>query len=201
MSKQVILCISILIIVVLAIVSAAGCETRLPDKSTPTGAFSRLSRCVDTASTGCLFRELDNKTRWTVSSIHKILRETRRTVEESYPDDERVRNAVYGKWHKESAAETDVEMFDILCSRHACLKKLARGFAAVKEEKITADVATITTVRGETFHLKKSNGKWGIVLLSDVIDGEAVRLSDSLKQVRRNAKEYEQQRLATGKTH
>ncbi|MBN2717565.1 MAG: hypothetical protein JXX14_17065 [Deltaproteobacteria bacterium] len=192
MLKTVIWLISIIII--------CGCETKIPDRSTPEGAFSRLSRCIDAASTECLFWELDNETRWTVSSIHKILKETRQTVEKSYPADATLRSSVYGKWQQEALAQTDVAMFDTLCKKHNCLKLLARGFGAITARQIKNNTAEIHTVRDAAFELRKSKGQWGIVLLQDVLEGEKIRLSDSLKQVRRNANEYEQQRLATGKT-
>jgi len=201
MSKYVLLPISFILTFILTFGwLLTGCKTQPPDRTTPTGAFSRIARCIDGASTECLFTELDNETRWTVSSIHKILQQTRQTVEKSYPEDIDLRNGVYGIWLKESTAQTDVEMFDILCRKHQCLKSLARGFGAVKTKRVEGDIATITTMRDATFKLKKNKNQWGIILLSDVLEGEKIRLSNSLKQIKRNAKEFEQQRLATGKT-
>jgi hypothetical protein len=175
-----------------------GCKTQLPDRSTPKGAFARLSPCIDAADTGCVFYELDVDTRNTVSSIYRILKEMRQVVEKSYPEDEKLRSTVFGKWLKESTAGSDTEMFDLLCRREHCLKQLAMGFGAITELKESGDTATVTTVRNKSFVIRKSKGEWGIVLLSDALDGEQIRLTSSLEQVERNAREYEQQRLATG---
>ncbi len=176
----------------------ASCKTGIPDRSTPKGAFARLSPCIDAADTGCVYYELDVDSRNTVSTIYRILKEMRQAVEESYPEDEQLRSAVFGKWLKESTAGSDTEMFDLLCRREHCLKQLAMGFGAITEMKESGDTATVTTVRNKTFVLRKSKGEWGIVLLSDALDGEQIRLTSSLEQVKRNAREYEQQRLATG---
>ncbi|MBN2529298.1 MAG: hypothetical protein JXR76_23120 [Deltaproteobacteria bacterium] len=177
----------------------SACETKIPDKKSPEGAFRRLSACIDSASTECLFGELDSETRWTVSSIYKILQEMKKTVNKSYPDDDALRNSVFGKWHKMAAVKNDVEMFSLLCQKSQCLQHLARGFGAVRELKKDGDEAELTTVRDETFLLRRVKGKWGIVLLDEMLKGEQTRLSDTLRQVKRNAAEYEQQRLATGR--
>lgn len=176
----------------------ASCKTELPDRSTPKSAFARLSPCIDAADTGCVFYELDVDTRNTVSSIYRILKEMRQAVENSYPEDDQLRNTVYGNWLKESAARSDTEMFDLLCRREHCLKQLAMGFGAITGMKESGNTATVTTVRNKSFVLRKSKGQWGIVLLSEALDGEQIRLTSSLEQVKRNAREYEQQRLATG---
>jgi hypothetical protein len=183
---------------ILILLLLTSCKTGIPDRSTPKGAFARLSPCIDAADTGCVYHELDVDTRNTVSTIYRILKEMRQEVEESYPDNDQLRSAVFGKWLKESTAGSATEMFDLLCRREHCLKQLAMGFGAITGMKKFGDTATVTTVRNKSFVLRKSNGKWGIVLLSDTLDGEQIRLTSSLEQVRRNAREYEQQRLATG---
>ncbi|MBN2340447.1 MAG: hypothetical protein JXX29_01150 [Deltaproteobacteria bacterium] len=176
-----------------------GCDTHVPDKKNPEGAFIRLAQCIDTASTNCLFWEIDTETRWSVSSVHKLLSQIRSQVEKSYPKDQMLRDSVYGKWKFAADAETAQEMFHRMCEETQCLQELAKGFGAVKTVTREGNTATVETMRGKRFPLRRTKGKWGLVLFEEKLNGEKIRLSDSLKQVKRNAAEYEQQRLATGR--
>lgn len=186
------------ILLSIAMLFLCNCQTHLPDKKSPKSAFARLSKCVDNASTKCLLWELDTETRWSVSTVYKLLKEIRKTVETSYPQDPALRASVYGKWKEEVLATNVEQMFEILCKKRNCLTTIAQGYGAATSLEQSGETASIMTVRNKRFKMRKTKDTWGIVLFDGELSREKIRLADSLKQVKRNAAEYEQQRLATG---
>lgn len=172
-----------------------GCKPQ--DRSTPEGAFSRLSKCIDAIDARCLFAELDRESRWSLETIHTLLRQTREAVEASYPPEARL--SALGAWAEEAEAKDAAGMFEVFCGKRRCMEVMARGFGAVvKVEKKDRSSAEIETTRGERFLMAEADGEWGLASFAEELQKAKLRSYDRLKQVKLNAAEYEQQRLASG---
>lgn len=166
-----------------------------PDPTTPKGAFSTVAPCIDRADRQCFFRCLERDSRWSIYTIHRTLVEMRGLVEKSYP--EALRESAYGIWSREAVAPTPEAMFEIFCKKRKCLESMAKGFGAVTKVTPTGpDTVTVETVRGATYPMARAAGKWGLDLYREELNTEKIRLFDRLEQVRINAKQYEEQRLA-----
>jgi hypothetical protein len=166
-----------------------------PDRSTPKGAFAMIAPCIDRADRRCFFRTLDRESRWSLCTIHRTLLDIRREVESSYPEEKR--ESAFGLFGEEALTETPEEMFEVYCRDRRCLEKVARGYGAVKHVRHTgADTAEITTTRGQVFRMVRAGGQWGLDLFGDELRTIKVRMIDRLKQVRANAKQYQEQKLA-----
>ena len=121
----------------------------------------------------------------------------RELVDKSYP--EHLRESAYGVWSKEALTATPEELFEIHCRKRKCLERMAKGFGAVtRVSKTGPDAVTVETSRGGKYKMLRAAGKWGLDLYRDEFQDAKVRLLDRLKQVRVNAKQYEEQRLASG---
>ena len=122
-----------------------------------------------------------------------------RSLDRSYPADRRDPVAVFGTWAKAAKAKDAHEVFSAFCSGRDCLRQLARGLGAVTEiSDLTGTAATIKTTRGDSFQMACADGEWGLATYRDELIKEKIRLGDNLDQVRRNAADFDEQRLATG---
>jgi hypothetical protein len=165
------------------------------DPSTPKGAFAMVGQCIDKVSRQCLFRRLEREARWSLCTVHRALKEMRDVVERSYPESRR--SSAYGAWAEEAMAETPEALFEIYCKKRRCLENTARGFGAVKKVTMTGEeTALVETVRGATYTMRRAGGQWGLDLYGDAFRELKLRMLDRLKQVKKNARAYEEQRLA-----
>jgi len=175
-----------------------GCESKPVTQKTPKEAFARLAPCVNSGDYKCLYGELDRDSRWSIQSINRILIETSTLVKNSYPDDKNIRTSAFGKWEEEAQSKTPKEMFEVFCKKRHCLKKIASGFGAIVQlENIGEMLVKIKTTKNVTFSLSKADELWGLSIFKDELQREKIRLADNLNQIRINAKEYEEHRLAT----
>ena len=180
-----------------AILLFAGCGPR--DRRSPDSAFSRLSGCIDAIDARCLFAELDRDSRWSIETIHKVLHETRAVVAASYPFE--MKASALGSWAQEAEADDAVGMFEVFCNKRRCLETIARGFGAVVGVKRPEpSLAEVETTRGERFVMAEADGEWGLAVFREYLQRAKLRSYDRLKQIKLNATEYEQQRLASGRS-
>ncbi len=183
----------VLIIILFASSTLLGC--RPPDSTSPEGAFATLAKCIDNADASCLYAGLNRESRWSVQTIHRILSEMRGIVEIQYPA--HLRSSAYGTWSKEAAAKDQQGLFDAYCKKRNCLKKIARGFGAVVSVKqLGPDLVEIETTRGHQFKMAQADGKWGLAIFQDDLQQAKISLSDRIKQVKKNAVAFEEQRQA-----
>jgi hypothetical protein len=171
-----------------------GCG-KPPDPTTPKGAFAMVGQCIDKVSRQCFFRRLERETRWSVCTIHRTLKEMRKVVERAYPEPRR--KIAYGAWAEEATAETPEALFEMFCEKQRCLEKVARGYGAVRKvSEKGEDMALLETTRGATFKMRRVAGKWGLDLYREELNAVKLRMLDRLKQVKKNAAQYDEQRLA-----
>ncbi len=177
------------------VLALAACEHS--DPKTPEGAIAGLAPCIDSADPRCLYKWLDRDSRWSIQTIHKKLVEMRRLVEKSYPKDRR--RIAYGTLFEEAQAIDAAGMFDVYCRKRRCLEQVARGFgAAVKVTSKGENTVIVETTRGHRFEMFWAEERWGITPFRDELQKMKLRVFDSLKQVKINAADFEDQRRAGG---
>jgi hypothetical protein len=182
-------------IVCFAFLAAIGCEKS--DLKSPSGAFQDMAECIDDADARCLYDKLDRDSRWSIQTIHQYLKEASSLVKKSYPADKR-QNA-YGSWREEAFASDPEAVFETWCLKRRCLEQVAKGFGAiVKTTTIKPDNVVVKTTRGHSFPLFFAEGRWGLSLFREELQKGKLRALDRIEQVRKNAAEYEEQRLAVG---
>jgi hypothetical protein len=175
----------------------AACDSTPPLRIAPETAFSRIAACVDGGGASCLFRELDRDSRWSAASIQRTLAEMRGLVERSYPADRRA--TAFGAWAAESEAVDATSLFEVYCAERRCMQELAGGFGAVvRVTDLTEQTAAVETTRGAKFQMACVEGEWGLATYRDELQRAKIHLGDTLQQIRRDAKAYEEQRIVTG---
>jgi len=168
-----------------------------PDKKSPTSAFSRLAPCLDKQAPECVFGELNRDSRWSIHTIFRTLREIQTVAQKTYPTGNA--DQALGSWKEEAQASDPPDLFRVYCDKRNCLKPLLDGFGAVTQTTaVSESKASVTTTRGRSFELIKNENNWGIALYDKELQQAKIRLLDRLKQVRKNGREFEQQKLATG---
>jgi hypothetical protein len=190
--------IAIRIAVVLAVALALGCAAGPPGgEDTPRGALARLGPCLDRGDAGCLFAGLDRDSRWSVETIHRSLAEAREIVERSYP--EQSRPAALGVWSEAARAATPAGCFTVLAATRGWLASVAAGFGAAAElREIGPDAVEVLTTRGAGLPFTRHDGRFGLSLWSAELRRDKLRVLDNLEQIRRNAREFDEQRAARG---
>jgi hypothetical protein len=77
------------------------------------------------------------------------------------------------------------------------LEKVSPGFGAVvKTVAVDSNTAVIETTRRQQFAMNEADGRWGLGLFKEQLQQAKISLLDRLKQVKKNAAEFEEQRLA-----
>lgn len=177
------------------ILVAAACES--PNPSTPKGAFALLAPCVDKVDLRCIYRRLDQESIWAVQTIHKTLAKMRSIVEQTYPNSRKAE--AYGSWKEEAATQNAAELFEVFCKKRKCLESITSGFGAIKQvHEIDANRAKVETIRGKQYEMAKYKGKFGLATYQEELLAAKLRFIDSLKQAKKNAKAFEEQRAASG---
>ena len=170
-----------------------GCHKS--DPTSPDGAFARLAPCMDKKDSRCLYFGLDRDSHWSAQTIHRTLGEIRELAARSYP--EKARQSAFGSWHNEAAVDDPAGVFEAYCNRRQCLKKVALGFGAVvKKIPVDANTTQIETTRGGRFEMNEADGKWGLGLFKEELQQAKISLLDRLKQVKKNASAFDEQRKA-----
>lgn len=180
---------------VTALLLLSGCRPDPPSGATPREALARLGPCVDAGDAGCLFRELDRDSRWSVHTIHRSLVEARELVERSYPEDQQA--GALGTWSAASRAADPAEAFSVMAVARGWPALVAAGFgAAVEVRQGDAEEAEITTTRGRILPFAARDGEWGLALWREKLRQDKLRVLDILEQVRENADAFDEQRAA-----
>jgi hypothetical protein len=183
----------VFIVVIVFACLSIGCEKT--DNTSPDGAFAGLAPCMDKSDVRCLYFGLDRESHWSVQTIHRTLGEIYELASRSYP--ENMRQSAYGSWHDEAEAEDPVGVFETYCKRRQCLEKVAIGFGAVvKSVFIDSNTTQIETTRGGRFEMNEAEGRWGLGMFKEELQQAKISLLDRLNQVKRNAAEFDEQRLA-----
>lgn len=134
---------------------------------------------------------------WALQTIHKTLAQMRSVVEQSYPDSRKAE--AYGSWKEEAATQNAAELFEVFCKKRKCLESIISGFGAVKRVHETdANRAAVETVRGKQYEMAQYDGIFGLATYQKELWAAKLRFIDSLKQVKKNAKAFEEQRAASG---
>jgi hypothetical protein len=170
-----------------------GCETS--DNLSPGGAFAGLAPCMDRKDVRCLYFGLDRDSHWSIQTIHRTLAEIHELADRSYP--EHLRRSAYGSWGTEAEADDPPGVFKAYCQRRQCVEKVSLGFGAVvKIVPVNSNTVEIATTRGKRFVMNEADGRWGLGLFKDELQQAKISLLDRLKQVKKNAAEFDEQRLA-----
>lgn len=165
------------------------------DTTSPDGAFAAIAPCMDKRDMRCLYFGLDRESHWSVQTMHRTLGKIRALALRSYP--ENMRDSAYGSWRHEAEADDPPALFERFCQRNQCMVRLVRGFGAVTRTiPVHTDRVQIGTTRGERFEMNRADGRWGLGLYRVELQQAKIHLLDRLRQVEKNAAEYDQQRTA-----
>lgn len=139
---------------------------------------------------------MSRDSRWSVHTIYRTLGEIRKVAEGTYPEG-RLQNA-FGSWKEEASASDPADLFRVYCEKRNCLEPLLRGFGAVQNTTpISKNKVRVETTRGQSFELAENEGAFGISLYEGKLQLAKIRLLDRLDQVRKNARDFQNQKLAT----
>ncbi len=173
-----------------------GCKEPF-DLSEPNAAFRSIAPCVDRRDAKCLFHRLDRESQRAIHSIFKTLVQMRQIVDRSYP--EKAKSAAFGVWERESRAVSPEELFEIFCEKNNCMRWITDGFGAVSDLKaIDTNRMEISTKRGGVFNIRLIEQEWGLDRFYDELKEAEPRLFDRLREARKNAAVYEEQKLVNG---
>jgi hypothetical protein len=75
---------------------------------------------------------------------------------------------------------------------------LLSGYGAVAGQEVSGSRVILKTVRQGRFPMAQAEGRFGLALYSADLSGLKLRALDTLAEIERNAKAYEEQRLAAG---
>ena len=135
---------------------------------------------------------------WALQTIYKTLTEIRTIADRSYPEHRKAE--AFGSWREEAGAKSAAELFEIFCKKRKCLATIASGFGAVGTvHKTETNRAQVETMRGQRFEMAKYDGKFGLATFQEELLAAKLRFIDSLKQVKQNARAFEEQRAASGR--
>ncbi len=150
---------------------------------------------MDNGDARCLYFGLDRESHWSIQTIQRTLGEIQELVVRSYP--ENMQQSAYGSWRNEVEAADPPGVFDIYCKRSRCLEKVSSGFGAVvKKVTVDSNTVVIETTRQQRFEMNEADGRWGLGIFREQLQRAKISLFDRLQQVKKNAAEFEEQRLA-----
>lgn len=167
------------------------------DRGTAQSAFAALSTCVDSGDAQCLYEFLDRDSRWSLQTIHRTVLAMRTLVENSYPKEARL--LALGSFTGLSRTQSPAQCFAAYCTDRRCMDLLLRGFGAVERQEVSGSRVILETVRQGRFPMVQTEEGFGLALYSADLSALKLRALDTLAEIERNAKEYEEQRLAAGR--
>ncbi len=159
------------------------------DPGTLEGAFARMAEAAESGSVPGLFAALDDDSRGSVSSIHRVAREAKQIVERDFPAEERPR--VAGRWRLAADGRDPIAVFEAWCADARCMAEARDRLSSISRTVVAGDVARVKVRRGREYPFARSRaGRWGLSLFRDRLSRWKVEVFRDLDTIRASAKVF-----------
>ena len=166
------------------------------DAKTVEGALANAASAVGARDYAALFQALDERARFSLSSVHLARKVAARVIRANYPPEAQA--SALAELGDAVDVESDVELFRARCD-DACLDALSASLGAPREVRIEDRIAIVQTVRGtETRLYRADDGRYGLVWDSTALMRERTRAAAELDLIQKNGELYRSQRALSG---
>lgn len=180
----------------LTLVSVSLCQACGSDAKTVEGALSNAASAVGARDYEALFQALDERARFSLSSVYQARTLAAQVIRDNYPVEARA--SALAELGDAVHAKSSVALFRARCD-DACLDALAASIGAPREVRIEDRIAIVQTVRGtETRLYRADDGRYGLVWDTDALMRERTRAAAELDLIQKNGEVYRSQRALTG---
>jgi hypothetical protein len=180
-------------LLVLATLGVAACSA---DPTTVEGALSAAASAVGARDHDALLQVLDERARFSLSSVYQARTLAAGVIRESYPADAQA--AALAELGDAVAAHSTVELFRARCG-DACLDAFAATLGAPSEVRMEDRVAIVKTVRGTEARLYRADdGRYGLMWETSALMRERTRAAAELDLIQKNGQLYRSQRALSG---
>ena len=157
-----------------------------------------LARCIDTGRGEDVYRALDQKSQWSVQTIHKLVGMMKKIVEHRYPEEKK--KGALGMWESMKNSSSPAHLFGVLLTQWGGLSRLREGFGAARRFNTSGNTAIVTAVSGRRFSFSRgSDGRWGLDIYRKKLDSLKISAQDHLKLIKQNAEAFDEARRGEGK--
>ena len=161
-----------------------------PSDKTPEGAYFRIAKAVNNDRPEQLFAYTETAAQHACFTIRSYRRKSRELVQRSFPEPERSR--LSQRFEAEALAADGEDVFALHARRRGWLERLRRDVSGVRKVEIAGERASIETVRGTRYPLRRrDNGIWGITLFTADLVAEAQHAARDQSMIEAAAADYE----------
>jgi hypothetical protein len=166
-----------------------------PSDRTPEGAYLRVVSAVNRGRPELFFAYIETAAQHACYSIRDYRRQARSRVLQAYPEPQRSRLAA--AYEPQATAPDGADVFALYARERGWLDQLRRDMSGVGRVEISGERATVETVRGTRYPLRKrDNGIWGLTLFTAVLVAEAERAARDAAMIEQAAEDYGRARRA-----
>ncbi|MDX2053816.1 MAG: hypothetical protein SFV15_15555 [Polyangiaceae bacterium] len=161
-----------------------------PSDKTPTGAYLRIVKAVNTGRPEDFFAYLETPAQHACYSIRDYRKRSLARILATFPEPERSRLAA--EYASIANAPDGADVFAIYARQEGWLNRLRRDLSGVARVEQTADRASVETARGTRypFRVRPENGIWGLTLFTAKLVAEAERAARDSIMLERAAEDY-----------
>jgi hypothetical protein len=166
-----------------------------PSDRTPEGAYLRVVSAVNRGRPELFFAYIETAAQHACYSIRDYRRQARSRVLQAYPEPQRSRLAA--AYEPQATAPDGADVFALYARERGWLDQLRRDMSGVGRVEISGERATVETVRGTRYPLRKrDNGIWGLTLFTALLVAEAERAARDAAMIEQAAEDYGRARRA-----
>jgi len=170
-----------------------------PSDRTPTGAYLRIVKAVNTGRPEDFFAYIETKAEHACYTILAYRKKSWQRIQATFPEAERARLAP--EYAPFSEAPDGADVFALYAHREGWLNRLRRDLSGVARVEQTGDRASVETARGTRypFRVRSENGIWGLTLYTATLVAEAERAARDALLIEHAASDYA--RVAGARKH
>lgn len=162
------------------------------DPKTVEGALSLAASAVARSDYEDLFANIDERSRFALSSVYFARKQAARTIREAYPVEAQA--GALAELGDAALAESAVDLFRRRCDA-ACVHAFAAQLGAPASTRVEGKLAVVQTVRGTTAELYRGDdGRYGLVWDTAALARERTRSAAELDLIEKNAAVYRSRR-------
>ena len=178
---------------VLALTLGCALAACAADSTTVEGALARAASAVASRDYEDLFAAIDERSRFSLSSVYFARKEAAKVIRESYPTD--LQASALHDLGDAVQATSAVDLFRRRCDALRCVESFADRLGAPRRVRTEGRAAEVETVRGTTAELYRGeDGRYGLVWETAPLMRERTRSAAELDLIKKNAALYRSQR-------